>query len=152
MRVLKPGGVFAGYDWCLTDRYDERNSIHCDIKRLIEEGDGLPELKSTTQLLDDLNRVGFLVEDSRIIPEGDIPWYQPLKGGDHWLSVNQLRASKFGRWFTRNMVRLMEKTGLAAMGSVATLEILEKAAIGLVRGGETGIFTPYFFFLARKSL
>jgi sterol 24-C-methyltransferase len=49
------------------------------------------------------------------------------------------------------MVWFMEKTRIAAQGSVGTLEILEKAAVGLVRGGKSGIFTPYFFFLARKS-
>ena len=43
------------------------------------------------------------------------------------------------------MVWLMETTRIAAHGSV---EILEKAAVGLVCGGESGIFTPYFFFLA----
>ena len=120
-------------------------------KQLIEEGDGLPELKSTTQCVVDLKSVGFTVQESGIIPEGDIPWYQPLKGGDSFFSLNNLRASSIGRWLTRNMVWLMEKTWIAAKGSVGTLEILEKAAVGLVRGGESGIFTPYFFFLARKA-
>jgi sterol 24-C-methyltransferase len=118
---------------------------------LIEEGDGLPELKTTDQLLSDLKTVGFTVEENQIIPEGDIPWYQPLKGGDSFFSLNNLRATTFGRWFTRNMVWFMEKTRIAAQGSVGTLDILEKAAVGLVHGGETGIFTPYFYFLARKS-
>ena len=151
MRVLKPGGSFVGYDWCLTDKYDPQNREHNETKRLIEEGDGLPELKSTKQLVADLEVVGFKIEETVIIPEGDIPWYQPLIGGDSFFSVNNLRATNFGRWFTRNMVWFMEKTWLAAQGSIGTLEILEKAAKGLVRGGETGIFTPYFFFLARKS-
>lgn len=149
--MLKPGGTFAGYDWCLTDKYDADNHEHQQTKRLIEEGDGLPELKSTHQLIDDLKRVGFQVEDGRIIPEGDIPWYQPLKGGDSFFSLNNLRASSFGRMLTRNMVWFLEKTHLAAQGSIGTLEILEKAASGLVRGGESGVFTPYFFFLARKT-
>jgi sterol 24-C-methyltransferase len=118
---------------------------------LIEEGDGLPELKSTHQLVSDLKSVGFKLEENRIIPEGDIPWYQPLKGGDSFFSLNNLRATTIGRWLTRNMVWLMEKAWIAAQGSVGTLDILEKAAVGLVHGGESGIFTPYFFFLARKS-
>lgn len=118
---------------------------------MIEEGDGLPELKSTTQCVADLKKVGFTIEESGIIPEGDIPWYQPLKGGDTLLSLANLRASTIGRWLTRNMVWLMEKSWIAAKGSVATLDMLEKGAVGLVRGGESGIFTPYFFFLVRKS-
>ncbi len=150
-RVLKPGGSFVGYDWCLTDKYDERNDEHRETKRLIEEGDGLPDLKSTDQLVADLKSVSFTVEESRIIPEGDIPWYQPLAGGDSYFSLANLRATYFGRWLTRNMVWFMEKAWIAAQGSTKTLDILEKAGIGLVRGGKSGIFTPYFFFLARKS-
>jgi sterol 24-C-methyltransferase len=111
----------------------------------------LPELKSTKQCVVDLKAVGFTVEESQILPEGDIPWYQPLKGGDSFFSLNNLRASSIGRWLTRNFVWLMETGWIAAKGSVGTLDILEKAAVGLVRGGESGIFTPYFFFLARKS-
>lgn len=151
LRVLKPGGSFVGYDWCLTDKYDGTNKDHVQAKRLIEEGDALPELKSTQQLVTDLQSVGFQVEESRIIPEGDIPWYQPLKGGDSMLSPSNFRTTAVGRWLTRNMVWLMEKSYIAAQGTVATVNILEKAAIGLVSAGERGIFTPYFFFLARKS-
>ena len=118
---------------------------------MIEEGDGLPELKTTHQLIADLQLVGFTIEENQILPEGDIPWYQPLKGGDSVFSLNNIRATSIGRWLTRNVVWVMERARIAAQGSVGTLDILEKAAVGLVRGGESGIFTPYFFFLARKS-
>ncbi|CAF1011314.1 unnamed protein product [Adineta steineri] len=150
-RVLKPGGSFIGYDWCMTDKYDKQNSEHLETKRLIEEGDGLPDLKSTDELVDDLKSVGFTIEESRIIPEGDIPWYQPFIGGDSYFSLASFRTTTLGRWVTRNMVWAMEKSKLAAEGTIGTLEILEKAAVGLTRGGKSGIFTPYFFFLARKS-
>lgn len=151
MRVLKPGGCFAGYDWCLTDKYDSQNANHVEAKRLIEEGDALPDLKSTHQLVSDLKSVNFNVEESRIIPEGDIPWYQSLKGGDSVLSLSNFRTSFLGRMLTRNTVWLLEKSRIAAQGSVTTLNILEKARDGLLRGAESNIFTPYFFFLARKS-
>jgi sterol 24-C-methyltransferase len=95
--------------------------------------------------------VGFTVEEDRIIPEGDIPWYQPFIGGDSYFSLQGFRTTTLGRWCTRNMVWLLEKTKLAAEGTIGTLAILEKAALGLQRGGESGIFTPYFFFIARKS-
>ena len=32
-RVLKPGGLFAVYEWCLTDNYDENNKKHREIKK-----------------------------------------------------------------------------------------------------------------------
>lgn len=149
--MLKPGGSIVGYDWCLTDQYDEKNSEHVEIKRLVEEGDALPELRSTHQLLADLKSVGFTVEESQILPEGDIPWYQPLKGGTTLLSFDNFRTTQLGRWLTRNMVWLMEKSGIAAQGSLAALQILEKAGDSGVRAGEHNIFTPYFYFLARKS-
>ncbi|KAJ2463947.1 Delta(24)-sterol C-methyltransferase, partial [Coemansia sp. RSA 2322] len=46
-RVLKPGGTFAIYEWCVTDKYDETNELHKKIIRDIEEGDSLPKLFST---------------------------------------------------------------------------------------------------------
>ncbi len=140
----------VGYDWCLTDKYDDQNRDHIETKRLIEEGDALPDLKSTHQLVSDLKSVGFTVEESQIIPEGDIPWYQPLNGGDSLLTVANFRTSILGRWLTRNMVWLLETSGLAAQGSLATVNILETAREGVIRGGESEIFTPYFFFLAQK--
>jgi sterol 24-C-methyltransferase len=149
--VLKPGGSFVGYDWCLTDKYDANNKQHVEAKFLIEEGDGLPELKSTEQLKADLDSVGFTVEEEQIIPEGDIPWYQPLKGGNSAISLTNFRTTTVGRWLTRTMVWAMEKSWIAAEGSLATVHILEKAAKGLVSAGENGIFTPYYFFVARKS-
>ena len=37
-RVLKPGGVFASYEWCLTDKHDPNNAEHVLAKKKIEEG------------------------------------------------------------------------------------------------------------------
>ena len=34
-RVLKPGGVFATYEWCLTDKYDASNAEHRWIKKVV---------------------------------------------------------------------------------------------------------------------
>lgn len=150
MRVLKPGGCFVGYDWCLTDKYDSQNPDHVETKRLIEEGDALPDMTTTHQVVAALKSVGFIVEEHRIIPEGDIPWYQPLNGGDSYFSLEGFRTTTIGRFLTRNTVWLLEKAGIAAQGSLATLNVLETARDGVVRGGESDIFTPYFFFLARK--
>jgi sterol 24-C-methyltransferase len=40
--------------------------------------------------------------------------------------------------------------GVAPKGSLEVASMLERAADGLVAGGKKGIFTPLFFFLARK--
>ena len=36
LRVLKPGGVFGSYEWCLTDKYEPENPVHQKIKHGIE--------------------------------------------------------------------------------------------------------------------
>lgn len=32
LRVLKPGAIFTGYDWCMTDLFDAKNPVHVAIK------------------------------------------------------------------------------------------------------------------------
>src|SRR4051794_25830642 len=53
-RVLKPGGMFCGYEWCMTDQYDPNNSEHKKIKYGIEIGNGLPEIATTKQVIEAL--------------------------------------------------------------------------------------------------
>ena len=48
------------------------------------------------------------------------------------------------------MLRLLELARIAPKGSTAVAQLLETAAVALVRGGMTGIFTPMFLFHARK--
>ena len=50
------------------------------------------------------------------------------------------------------MVKTLEYVGLAPKGSQRVQSFLEQAADALVRGGKKGIFTPNYFFLARKPL
>jgi SAM-dependent methyltransferase len=60
-RVLKPGQIFACYEWCLTPKYDPNNELHRTIKKKIEEGDGLPDMASQQECVDALTSVGFEV-------------------------------------------------------------------------------------------
>lgn len=82
MRVLKPGAVFACYEWCLTDKYDTSNAAHRKIKKAIEEGDGLPDMARPQEVVAALKDVGFEVLHTRDMaldanPGGE-PWYLPL--------------------------------------------------------------------------
>ena len=43
-RVLKPGGKFISYEWCLTDSHNPADGEHLLAKKRIEEGDGLPDI------------------------------------------------------------------------------------------------------------
>ena len=70
-RVLKPGSVFACYEWCMTDEYDSNNEEHRRIKKQIEEGDGLPDICHTSVCLNALKEAGFEVLDARDMADDD---------------------------------------------------------------------------------
>lgn len=67
----------------------------------------------------------------------------------HCLAAD-FRTTKLGRMMTHQLVKNLERFGLAPKGSLEVSSMLERAADGLVAGGKQGIFTPLFFFLARK--
>lgn len=60
------------------------------------------------------------------------------------------RTTKVGRKVTHALVAGLERLSFAPKGSLEVANMLERAADGLVAGGKQGIFTPLFFFLARK--
>ncbi|CAF1373412.1 unnamed protein product [Rotaria sordida] len=150
-RVLKPGGSFVAYDACLTDKYDNQNPEHIEIIHMVEANFGLPELQSTHQLISDLQSVGFTVEESRILLEADISWYRRLEGGDSFFSLKHFRTTPVGRWLGHNALWLLEKTRIVSKGSAAISDMFQRSAKSMVRAGKRDLFTPLFFFLARKS-
>ena len=148
-RVLKPGASFAGYEWCLTNRFDLENQRHLKIKKDIEEGNGLPDIAFTWQVDAWLVEAGFeLVTAQDLAPESPVPWYESLTGRD--LSVRSLPRTPLGRKLTNGATRLMEKLHLAPPGTTEVSDFLNAGADALVAGGESQIFTPMYFFSARK--
>lgn len=154
-RVIKPGACFVVYEWCVTDKYDPKNEEHCRVRHGIEFGNSLPTLETTGQVVEALRAAGFVVEDSFDVaerfsagPMNNIPWYAPLQG--NYTSLMGLKSTPLGRWTTNKLCRALEFAGLAPKGTHKATEILEEAAVNLVRGGELGIFTPSFFVKARK--
>ncbi|KAM3205562.1 Cycloartenol-C-24-methyltransferase 1 [Capsicum chinense] len=148
-RVLKPGQYFANYEWCITDFFDPNNSNHRRIKREVELGNGLPDIRSMGQCIEALKHAGFeIIWDKDIAIDSPLPWYLPLDKSH--FSLSNIRVTALGRFFTRNMVKFLERVGLAPEGSQKVQAILEQAADALVEGGKEGIFTPMYFFLARK--
>ena len=79
-RVLKPGGCFAAYEYCLTDRFDAENPGHRQIKRDLEVGGALPDIALPHEVDDALRKVGFELLEARDLNETagpGTPWYYP---------------------------------------------------------------------------
>jgi len=152
-KATKPGGFFAGYEWIVTDKYDKQNAEHRQTKHTIEYGNGLPELATAQEVVDALKAAGFEVleyADIAVTSQQNgnpIGWYETLQGG---LSLSQIKHSRVGRFFTQRMVDVMETLHIAPKGTSQTHHMLCSAADALAKGGVQGIFTPMFFYLARK--
>ncbi|PKA53593.1 Cycloartenol-C-24-methyltransferase 1 [Apostasia shenzhenica] len=150
-RVLRPGQCFAAYEWCMTEHYDPENQAHQKIKSEIEVGDGLPDVRSAHQCLEALKQAGFEVLWGKdLATDSPLPWYSPLDS--RRFSLSSFRLTTIGRFLTRAMVQVLEYAGLAPPGSLRVSSFLERAAEGLVEGGRKEIFTPMYFFLARKPV
>jgi len=67
-RVLKPGQVFACYEWCLTPAYDKGDAAHRLIKKQIEEGDGLPDTAYTWEMDEALRKVSRAADSFIHVP------------------------------------------------------------------------------------
>lgn len=150
-RVLKPGAVFAGYEWVVTDRYDPNNAEHRRIIHDVEEGDALPELVRAHVIDEALEAAGFEEIDCvDVAPTADpeTPWYLALSGKER--HPRALPRTRLGRAITHRAVRTMERLRIAPEGSTEVSALLNKAADALVEAGELGIFTPMYRHVARK--
>ncbi|KAJ1432213.1 sterol methyltransferase [Ochromonadaceae sp. CCMP2298] len=152
-RVLKKGSLFAGYEWVVLPQYDATNKDHVRIKEGIEVGNGLPTLVPGHVINENLQAAGFEVLASYDANRGvhaanEIPWYETLNGE---MSMTGFRMTHVGRMCTHTMVWTLELVGIAPPGSTRVSALLNATAIDLCDGGKMQIFTPSYFFLARKK-
>tara|TARA_B100000609_G_scaffold178586_1_gene157826 strand:+ start:1 stop:951 length:951 start_codon:yes stop_codon:yes gene_type:complete len=154
-RCLKPGGLFAGYEWVvLPERgYDASNARHVAIKEGIEIGNGLPTLATPADVVAALEAAGFEVlehgdANANAHAPTEIPWYDTLDGK---MSLSGFRMTRLGRACTHAMVSSLEFLRVAPKGTSHVSAMLNATAIDLVEGGKDEIFTPSYFFLARKK-
>jgi len=150
-RLLKPGGEIAAVDWCLTERFDESDARHCDVRDRIEFANATPDLLTTQQQLDVMKATGFeILSATDQAAEGDprTPWYMALQGRD--VSLASLARVPAGRRFTAGLTALLERMRIAPPGTSEASKLLNVAADSVVEGGELGIFTPSFLVHARK--
>ena len=150
-RVLRPGAVFAGYDWCMTPLYDAADPAQRALKQGIERGNALPEIASFAEVTDGLRAAGFEgieTHDRALDADPGTPWYRPLEGSA--LTPRGLPRTALGRRVTWAVLRVLEAARGAPRGSTAIQEVLNLAADNLVAAGRLGIFTPMYFHRARK--
>ena len=136
----------------MTDKYDPKNKDHVRIKEGIEVGNGLPTLVHYSEIIQNLKDSGFEVLDSYDANRGvhasnEIPWYETLNGK---MSLSGFRMTHIGRMCTHSMVFTLETIGIAPTGSTRVSALLNATAIDLCDGGKEEIFTPSFFFVAKK--
>jgi sterol 24-C-methyltransferase len=153
-RTLKPGGLFAGLEWIVTDKYDAKNKKHFAIREGIEVGNGLPVLATAEKVLDSLRKAGFEIVEAydheRVVHQpGQIPWYESL-GGSY--TLKGFRRTKLGRSVTQVLVTILEAMRIAPKGTTKVSALLNATADDLYDGGKLEIFTPSYFWLARKPL
>ena len=150
-RVLRPGACVAGYEWCLTEQFDPQNAQHLHIKKVIEMGNGLPDIAATSEVCTAFRMAGFeLLEARDLAPEShpEMPWYRALQGRD--LSLTSIPRTPVGRALTNLVLKAGERLQMFPKGTTMVSTLLNRAADALVEGGKSGVFTPMFFFLARK--
>ncbi len=150
-RVLKPGGLFASDEFCLTPSYDAGNPEHRRLKKLMEHGAGLPDIPPFEGVTGALEQVGFELLEARDIndgPDSERPWYNALEGGA--FSLKSLPRTSVGCRMTIAAIRILEKAGAVPKGTMAVQKLLNEGADGFVGAGRLGIFTPSYYTKARK--
>eukprot|EP00188_Purpureofilum_apyrenoidigerum_P001010 Plantae.Rhodophyta-Purpureofilum_apyrenoidigerum.ctg15163.p2 GENE.Plantae.Rhodophyta-Purpureofilum_apyrenoidigerum.ctg15163~~Plantae.Rhodophyta-Purpureofilum_apyrenoidigerum.ctg15163.p2 ORF type:complete len:355 (+),score=61.39 Plantae.Rhodophyta-Purpureofilum_apyrenoidigerum.ctg15163:143-1207(+) len=147
-RVLKPGARFAAWEWVVTDAYDPQNEEHRQIRFGIEKGNGLPETVHYRDVLGALEKVGFIVEDAFDATETcEVPWWTTLSNK---FSLQGMARTTIGFQITRGLVSLCEKLRILPPGVAEAQTVLMDGAKNLVLGGQKGIYSTMYFFVARK--
>ncbi|OCH85645.1 hypothetical protein OBBRIDRAFT_838789 [Obba rivulosa] len=155
--VLKPGGIFGMYEWCMTDEWDPSIPSHQELARRIELGNGIPEMRALSKARAALLAVGFEIEHEEDLAErqDEIPWYYPLEGDifkaqTTWDYITVWRMSWSGKVVTHYGLWLVEKLGLVPKGTWQVGETLKIAGDAVVEGGKTKLFTPMYLAICRK--
>ena len=154
-RVLKPGALFWGQEMCMTDVFDPGDRRQQAIKAELKRGIALREIATTGEVNQALEAVGFeLVEhqDHGVAqPGASTPWYQPMLSyrGTRRGSISR---SPLGRRALITGAHLAEWLRILPEGSASVISMMDRTARAYVAGGQTGIFTPLYCFLARKPL
>lgn len=148
---LKPGAVFACYEWCLTDKFDPQNPEHVRMKRDIELGNGLPDITTTSVCWEAMQKAGFepLIEkDLGLTPNVQV-WYTPLLPS--WNPLSQrFQFNWLGAIITNIVIHSLEFLWVAPKGTIKTQKVLQAGGFALRDAGKEGLFTAMYLMVGRK--
>ena len=147
-RVLRPGGVFAGYDWCMKPRFGVGSLQHRELKERIEYSNAAPELATFTDVTEWLQAAGFEhIEARDHAPDAAPDALVSAAGGQlpERPAENSTRQENHLGGFA-----LTGEGAYGAQGSLAIQDVLNMAADSLVTAGRLRILTPMYFHKARK--
>lgn len=155
--VLEPGGRFALYEWCMTDKYDPNNPDHLYMKKKIEEGNGLPDITTCVECYKAMEAAGFEMIEAYDYADGyedkglAEPWYQPLTAS--WNPISQrFQFNWLGSKITNVAIFLMETLYIAPKGTIDTQKYLQEGAFALRDAGKQKIFSTAYFMVGQKPL
>lgn len=140
-RVLKPGSMYVSYEWVTTELYRVEEPEHVDIIQGIERTNALSGLRRYSDIVNAAKKVGFeVVEEKDLAKPPAKPW---------WL---RLKIGKIASWRNRILIMVLETLRIIPKGTSNVHEMLRETGVYIVRGVETGIFTPMHMILCRKPM
>mmetsp|Transcript_21268 Transcript_21268/g.36218 ORF Transcript_21268/g.36218 Transcript_21268/m.36218 type:complete len:389 (+) Transcript_21268:36-1202(+) len=140
-RVLKPGCIFVSYEWVSTPKFNPKDPEHMKVMDEINFGNGLPEMRTWKEAEAAGKSVGFELVWSQDLAISSVvagPWYARLSTLTWMHNVNHAIVSFFD--FIRMTPKGMKDVHL----------MLVRVARSLIRGGETGTFTPMQMLVFKK--
>lgn len=151
-RVLKPGGKFTGFNWDLTDNFDENNPEHRNIRLMIMRGVGMPQMVKMSVLTEALKEAGFEILIQRdhndfAMNLGAKPWWYLLEGNS--LSLQVIFSSMTTMLFFA--IWILEKLAMVSPGTAEAYNIIMVSLkVGMVEGAKQKLFTPMHYWLVKK--
>lgn len=156
-RVLKPGAVFGSYEQVMTERFDEADPSHREVRGAIERGTGITNLCTYKQSQSALEACGFKIERQEDLAQrkDPVPWWSPLDGqlgGCRCVAdfYRKLRLTPAHRFLMYCLVSILELFGLVKKGKKQAMITMTYAINGYRDGGKMGIFTPMALFVSHK--
>jgi len=141
----------------MSDNWDPSIPEHKALAHEIEFGCGIPEMRNLSQSREALKTVGFEIEHEEDLAErpDEVRWYYPMEGDiwkaqTAWDMVTVWGTSWSGMFITHSVMWVMELLGLLPKGTLQIVYSLKAARTGLIKGGQSKLFTPMYLAISRK--